>query len=198
MEIHTVINERWTATAGTLLNSYQLMAYPDALTGAGISAEQQYLVRRYQATLPPQPTGIMVAQFMAREDMESTLIRWMHRIISSQQSFRVSMSGFGALSSGQIYLRVQEQQPFQELATALQVVDQYVRSYDCPPVKRYTHPYLPLTGKVSNHVFGALEAEYAARQTDLSFEVKELLLIRCNHEQEKGRQINVFRLQPAS
>jgi len=119
MEIHTVISERWTATAGTLLNSYQLMAYPDAVTGAGIHAEQQYLVRRYQTVLPPQPTGIMVAQFMAREEMESTLIRWMHRIISAQQSFRVSMSGFGALSSGQIYLRVQEQEPFQELATAL-------------------------------------------------------------------------------
>ena len=197
MEIHTVISEKWTAAPGTLLNSYQLMAYPDTVTGTDIHAEQQYLVRRYQTTLPPQPTGIMVAQFMAREEMESTLIRWMHRIISSQQSFRVSMAGFGALSSKQIYLRVQEQEPFQELATALQVVDQYVRSYDCPPVKRYTHPYLPLTGKVADHVFGELEAEYATRKTDLSFEVKELLLVRYNHEQEKGRQINVFHLQPA-
>lgn len=197
MKIPTVASERWTATPGTLLNSYQLMAYPDAVTGAGIQAEQQYLVRRYQTILPEQPTGILVAQFMAREEMESTLIRWMHRIISTQTSFRVSMAGFGALSSKQLYLRIQEQQPFQELATALQVVDQYIRSYDCPPVKRYTHPYLPLTQKIADHVFGELVNEYASRKTDLSFEVKELLLVRRSHEQDTGRQINLFRLQPA-
>ncbi len=197
MEIPTVTSERWTAASGIVLNSYQLMAYPDAATGAGIKAEQQYLVRRYQTRMPEQPSGILVAQFMAREEMESTLIRWMHRIISTQMSFQVSMSGFGALSSGQVYLRVQEQQPFQELATALQVIDQYVRSYDCPPVKRYTHPYLPLTEKIADHLFGELANEYASRKTDISFEVKELLLVRRSHEQATGRQINLFRLQPS-
>ena len=197
MEIHTVIGKQFTAAAVDSLHTYKLMAYPDMETGETIKAEQQYLSRQYATNIPEQPTGILVAQFMAREDMEATLIRWMHRIISTQQSFNVSMQGFGALSSKQLYLRVQEQEPFQLLANSLQVVDQYIRSYDCPPAKRYTHPYLPLTNAVPDQVFDKVVEEYAARKITLGFEVKELLLIRKQHEQDTGKQINVFRLQPA-
>jgi hypothetical protein len=197
MEIHTVIGKQFTAAAVDSLHTYRLMAYPDMETGETIKAEQQYLSRQYATNIPEQPTGILVAQFMAREDMEATLIRWMHRIISTQQSFNVSMQGFGALSSKQLYLRVQEQEPFQLLANSLQVVDQYIRSYDCPPAKRYTHPYLPLTNAVSDQVFHQVVEEYAVRKISLGFEVKELLLIRKQHEQDAGKQINVFRLQPA-
>jgi hypothetical protein len=38
--------------------------------------------------------------------------------------------------------------------------------------------------------------EYAERKINLSFEIKELMLIRNRQETETGKQINLFRLQP--
>lgn len=198
MEIPTVMGHRSTGVTVNTLNRYRLMAYPDMETNLLIQAEQQYLQRQYRTPVPVQPSGIVVAEFMAREDMEATLIRWMHRIISTQFSFRVSMQGFGALSSKQLYLRIQEQLPFQQLANAMQVVDQYIRSYDCPPAKRFTHPFLPLTEAVPDQEFQHVADEYAGRKISLSFEVKELLLIRNRYEVEAGQQINLFRLQPVT
>lgn len=196
MEIPTIMGHTSTGITVNTLNRYRLMAYPDMETELLIKAEQQYIQRKYRTAVPVQPTGIVVAEFMAREDMEATLIRWMHRIISTQQGFRVSIYGFGALSSKQLYLRVQEQQPFQQLAGAMQVVDQYIRSYDCPPAKRFTHPCLPLTEVVPDEEFEKVVNEYAGRKLDVSFEVKELMLVRNRQEKETGKQINLFRLQP--
>lgn len=197
METTTINREAWASGMLTSLCRYQLMVYPDLATNTSIKAEQQYLYRQYQVNCPGECPGIMIAQFMAREDMEDTLIRWMHRIISTQNIFRVNIQGYGALSSRQLYLRVQEQEPFQQLATALQVIDQYIRSYDCPPLKRYTHPYLPLTGMVAAGVFDSLVEEYAPRKVNLSFEVNEIILIRHTNESTTGKQVNLFRLQPA-
>lgn len=196
MEIPTIMGHISTGIAVNTLNRYRLMAYPDMETDLLIRAEQQYIQRKYRTALPVQPAGIVVAEFMAREDMEATLIRWMHRIISTQPGFRVNIYGFGALSSKQLYLRVQEQQPFQQLAGAMQVVDQYIRSYDCPPAKRFTHPCLSLTEVVPDEEFEKVVHEYAERKLDLSFEVKELMLVRNRQEKEAGKQINLFRLQP--
>lgn len=196
MEIPNIMGHTSTGIAVNTLNRYRLMAYPDMETELLIRAEQQYIQRKYRAAVPVQPTGIVVAEFMAREEMEATLIRWMHRIISTQPGFRVNIYGFGALSSKQLYLRVQEQQPFQQLAGAMQVVDQYIRSYDCPPAKRFTHPCLPLTEVVPNEEFEKVVHEYAERKLDLSFDVKELMLVRNRQEKETGKQINLFRLQP--
>lgn len=196
MELPTILEQQSTGVSTQALSRYRLVAYPDMLTGLQIKAEQAYIQRQYQTSIPSEQPGIVVAEFMAREDMEATLIRWMHRIISTQSSFRVNIQGFGALSSKHLYLRVQEQQPFHQLAGAMQVIDQYIRSYDYPPVKRFTHPCLPLTGAVPEKAFDQVMQEFAARKLELSFEVKELMLIRSRHETEAGKQINLFRLQP--
>lgn len=196
MEIPTIMAHKSAGIAVNTLNRYRLMAYPDMETELLIRAEQQYIQRKYRTAVPVQPTGIVVAEFMAREDMEATLIRWMHRIISTQPSFSISIQGFGALSSRQLYLRVQEQEPFHQLAGAMQVVDQYIRSYDCPPAKRFTHPCLPLTEAVPDQEFDKVVHEYADRKLNLTFEVKELMLVRNRQEKETGKQINLFRLQP--
>ncbi len=196
MEIPIIMEQGSTGITTNTLNRYRLMAYPDTETELLIRTEQQYIQRRYRTAVPVHPTGIVVAEFMAREDMEATLIRWMHRIISTQDSFRVSIQGFGALSSRQLYLRVQEQQPFQQLAGAMQVVDQYIRSYDCPPAKKFTHPCLPLTEAVPEQEFDKVVHEYAERKLNLSFEVKELVLIRNRQETATAKQINLFGLQP--
>lgn len=198
MELPTIMGQRSADVSTQTLSRYRLVAYPDMLTDLQIKAEQAYIQRQYQTSIPSEQSGIVVAEFMAREDMEATLIRWMHRIISTQSSFRVNIQGFGALSSKHLYLRVQEQQPFQQLAGAMQVIDQYIRSYDYPPVKRFTHPCLPLTGAVPEKAFDQVMQEFASRKLDLSFEVKELMLVRSRHESEVGKQINLFRLQPGT
>ncbi len=145
----------------------------------------------YQLVARFEEGALTLAHFMAREDMESTLIRWMHRIISAQKSFTVTwQSGSGQSPSGH-YLRIQDPLPFQRLAKALQVVDQYVKSYGCPGMTFITQPCMPT---------GTRLAATAGDQDDIyrPFEVKELVLLRRQHQYDACKQVNVFGLQPAS
>jgi len=72
--------------------------------------------------------SLTLAHFWAREDMEETLIRWMHRIISAQKSFRVTLQS----PAEESVVRISDRQPLQQLARELKIVDDYVRSYGCP------------------------------------------------------------------
>lgn len=122
--------------------------------------------------------SLTLAHFWAREDMEATLIRWMHRIISAQKSFRVTLQAPTEAS----VVRISDRQPFQQLARELKIVDDYVRSYGCPDMKLITNPSFPA---------GTCDVLPA------SFEVTELVLVRRKHAFDANRQVNVFGLQPA-
>lgn len=136
----------------------------------------------YQLVTRTETGNLMLAHFMAREDMEATLIRWMHRIISAQKSFRVTLQPQQERVTTGPRLGITDQQPFQQLARELKVVDDYVKSYGCPDMKLITNPSLPANNNGS---------------TPASFEVKELVLMRKEHAFDTGRQVNIFGLQPA-
>lgn len=122
--------------------------------------------------------SLTLAHFWAREDMEETLIRWMHRIISAQKSFRVTLQS----PAEESVVRISDRQPLQHLARELKIVDDYVRSYGCPDMKLITNPSLPA---------GTCDALPA------SFEITELVLVRRKHAFDTSRQVNVFGLRPA-
>lgn len=136
----------------------------------------------YQLVTRLGAATLTLARFMAREDMEATLIRWMHRIISTQKSFRVTLQAQEELVSTCARLRIKDQQPFLQLARELKVVEEYVTSYGCPAMQLITNPSLPLPD---------------GEQGPDSFEVRELVLLRKEHPYDVGKQVNVFGLQPA-
>jgi hypothetical protein len=135
----------------------------------------------YQLVTRGEAGALTLAYFRAREEMEATLIRWMHRIISTQKSFRVTLQLQNEPLVPGNRLRIANRQPFEQLAKELKVVDEYVKSYGCPDMKLITNPSFPAGDD------GRL----------FSFEVKELVLVRREHAFDAGRQVNVFGLQPA-
>jgi 2'-5' RNA ligase len=191
------VQSRQVSAPVNSLYEYLLVAHPDADVYAQVMAEKQLFTAQYkeQVACKTKP-HITVANFLAKEEMESTLIRWMHRIISTQKKFTVTLDKYSGFAPHTIYLRVQDHQPFQQLAKELQVVDQYVRSYGCPEAQLITRPHLTIARRLPETVYRQAETVYAQKDFHASFEVKELLLLRRQHQFDSCKQVNVFGLQP--
>lgn len=192
-----MVRNRLAASGTSALNEYMLVVHPDETVGAKVMAEKQQFSLQYneQSAGRTKPY-ITVAGFQAREEMEPTLIRWMHRIISAQKKFNVTLNRYSGFPPHTIYLRVTDHMPFQALAKELQVVDQYVRSYDCPQMHFSCRPHMTIARRLQEDVYRQAEAEYANKDFRASFEVRELVLLRRTHSFDTCRQVNVFGLQP--
>lgn len=176
---------------------YQLVAQPDATVHAQVMAERQYFTAHFKTPIAVKtPLHITVATFLAMEPMEETIIRWMHRVISTKKTFTVTLDHYGAFRPHTIYLKVQDHQPFQQLARELKVVDQYIRSNGCPEMRLISNPYLTIARRLEEQTYQQAVTVYSEKTFDASFEVKELLLLKRQHQFDSCRQVNVFRLQP--
>lgn len=176
---------------------YLLVAHPDADVYARVMQEKQYFSTTFKTAIAAKTKPhITVANFLAVEPMEETIIRWMHRIISSKKSFRVTLDRYGAFRPHTIYLRVQDHAPFQQLAKELQVVDEYIRGYGCPEMRLITNPHLTIARKLQQETYSEAVVMYAEKSFHASFDVKELVLLRRQHQFDSCKQVNVFGLQP--
>ena len=186
-----------TFSAQVSMYEYLLVAHPDEAVYTKVMAEKQFFSAQYKEEIAIKTKPhITVANFLAMEAMEETLIRWMHRIISVQKKFMVTLDRYSGFAPHTIYLRVQDHQPFQQLAKELKVVDQYVRGNGCPEVHLATRPHLTIARRLPETVYRQAEAVYAKKEFHASFEVKELLLLRRQHQFDSCKQVNVFGLQP--
>lgn len=175
--------------------AYALAVVADAPVQAQMWAEQQYYADRYQLAPGFTDGRLILVQFMAREEMEGTLIRWMHRIISLQQRFPVSLQlGSGAAGSA-LQLRVANSSRFQQLADELKIVDPYLESNGCARIKPVLHPQLALTGTLAAAAYHEALADATHRRFEISFEVSTLVLLRRQHEFATCKQVNLFGLQ---
>lgn len=195
METGLVKNRTFSSQVS--MYEYLLVAHPDETVYAQVMAEKENFSAQYKAPIAGKTKPhITVANFLAMEAMEETLIRWMHRIISTQKKFKVTLDKYSGFANHTIYLRVQDHQPFQQLAKELKVVDQYVRSNGCPEVHLITRPHLTIARRLPENIYHAAANEYAQKNFYASFEVKELLLLRRQHQFDSCKQVNVFGLQP--
>ena len=153
-----------------------------------------YKVNDAKKTLP----HITVANFLAKEGMEDTIIKWMHRILSNQQRFDVMLNNYSGFPSHTVYARVQDPKPFRQLASSLKVIDQYVRSNGCPPVKLVFNPYLSIAKKLQANVFEKAMFDYSQKTFRAVFTVDELILLKRRNQFDKCRQVNVFKLSSPS
>jgi hypothetical protein len=75
------------------LYQYKLVVEPDAEVCEKVMTEKLSFCNEYESTLAIE-TGphITIAEFVAYEAMEDTIIRWMQRICSRQGSFAVTLN----------------------------------------------------------------------------------------------------------
>ena len=96
---------------------YSLVAYPGKEVEEKVIAEKQAFYEEFKekTAIKTQP-HITIANFLVKEAMEDTIIRWMQKIFVNQRSFTVTLNNYSGFPPHTIYLRVQNPAPFQQLA----------------------------------------------------------------------------------
>ena len=174
---------------------YLLVVHPAENVYAQLMQEKQHFFDTYKekVAIKTKP-HITVACFLAKETMEDTIIRYMHRIMSMQKSFTVTLNNYSGFPPHTVYARVQDHQPFKQLAETLKVVDQYVKSNGCPPAKFITHPHLSIARRLKAEVYEKAMFEFSQRTFHASFTANELVLLKRQTQFDTCKQVNVFKL----
>lgn len=179
------------------LYEYLLVAYPDAAVNKKVMAEKENFAAEYQQKIATKTKPhITIANFMAKEVMEETILRYTQRICSSHQSFEVALNNYSGFPSHTIFLRVQNQQPFKQLAQELTAISSYVKSCACPPVKLITNPHLSIARRLPETIYMKAIIDYSQKTFHETFMVNELVLLRRNNQYDLCKAVHVFRLQP--
>lgn len=178
---------------------YLLVVHPAKEIAEQLKLEKEdfsatYKVSVARKTLP----HITVANFLAKEDMEQTFTRWMYKIISGQKRFGVMLNNYsGFPSSKTVYARVQDHEPFKQLAASLKVIDQYVRDNGMPRAIIPNHPHLSIARSLQPNVYEKAIMDYSRKTFNASFMVDELVLLKRQNQYDKCRQVSVFKLGAA-
>jgi 2'-5' RNA ligase len=181
----------------SLRAEYLLVIYPYGDLQDKLLDEQQQFSSDYglSMTVRNKP-HITMAAFQAGDAMESTLIRWIQRICGRHRSFDLTLNNYSGFPPHTIYLRVQDHQPFRQLAQQLSAIDDFIRSSGCPPVNLIGHPYLSIAGSLTEQVYSRAMPDYSKKTFHGSFHVTELVLLKREHAFDSCKTVNVFHLLP--
>ncbi|MEO9071180.1 MAG: 2'-5' RNA ligase family protein [Ginsengibacter sp.] len=179
------------------LHKYLLVAHLDNEVSNKVMEEKQSFYDAYKEkediNIKPH---ITVSSFLAKESMEDTLIRWIQRICGQQKSFMATLNNYSGFPPHTIYLRVQDEHPFQKLTLDLKVINTYISSCACPPMKIISKPYVSIARSLPEDIYFKALTQYAHKSFHESFEVNKLYLIKKEHPYDAGKSINVFGLPP--
>ena len=178
---------------------YRLLAMPDGEMAEKLRGEKRDFQREYnQGKTGPETPAVMITEFIARDEMEETIIRWLQRITGEQKSFGITLNNFSGCPDHTVFLRIQDHSPFHELAVQLLPIDEYVQSYNCPPVRFARQPHLPIAENLPGSLYQAAIGDYSRRDFHGSFEVRELMLVRMGGGDSQEDRRAVLRLQPGA
>ena len=124
------------------LFEYLLVAHPSPELFALIEQEKRWFTEKYnQAIAAKTLPHITITNFLAIEEMELTINRWLQNICSLMTSFPVTLDGYGGFPPHTIYLRVKNHLSFQQLAKQLKPVDDITHNSGCPPFRIVNRPH---------------------------------------------------------
>jgi 2'-5' RNA ligase len=176
---------------------YLLVAHPDEKVNNKIVKEKEYFSDEYNQKIAIKTKPhITIANFVAKEAMEETIIRYMQRICLQQQAFSVMLNNYSGFPPHTIYLRVQNQQPFKQLAKELKAVSNYIDSCSCPRATLITNPHVTIARRLPESVYLKALMDYGQKTFHATFAVNELLLLKRTTLFDPYKPVNVFRLQP--
>jgi 2'-5' RNA ligase len=174
---------------------YLLVINPVAEVYGQVMEEKQQFYNTYKekAAIKTKP-HITVANFLAKEEMEGTIIRYMHRILGAQKTFDVMLNNYSGFPPHTIYIRVQQPEPFKQLADALRAVDNYVRSNGYPAAHLITKPHVTIARRLHNNIYSKAMTDYSQKIFNASFTVNELVLLKRQNQFDACQQVTVFKL----
>lgn len=176
---------------------YLLVAHPDENVYNKIADEKNVFFETYkQKVAVKTKPHIAIANFLATETMEETVIRWIHRICSQYKSFPVTFNNYSGFPPDTIYIRIQDHSPFKQLAVQLKVIDEYVRSNGCPEVRLIYRPHLTIAKALDNNVYDKAMLDYSQKTFHETFLLTGLVLLKRINQFDTCKEVNVFRFYP--
>jgi len=158
---------------------YLLIASPTKEVSEKVVEEKEIFYKNYGHSLAIQTRPhITIANFLAKEGMEETLARWIQNICHLQNSFTVTLNNYSGFPPHTIYLRVQDAEPFKKLANALKILDGFIQSNDCPPLKLITKPHLTIARQLPEYIYQTAIKEYSQKTFHEFFKVDKLILLK--------------------
>lgn len=179
------------------LYAYELQALLPQELLQQFGEEQSFARERFgKEAFSPAAAGITVARFHAREEMESTLLRWLNRVVGQQESFPVLFNNYSSMPGFPLYLRVQDPVPFRLLAESFRVIDGWLKGNDCPSLTLCHHPRLALAERLDQGKALEILLEFSGRCFRAEMELEELVLVRRAAGEEDHRVISRLKLLP--
>lgn len=181
------------------MTEYRLAVLPGRELEEKIAAERLELDAAIGASTVQEYSKhfIEVLQFMAREEMEDTLVRWMQKILSQEQSFSVSLNNYSAFPSHTIYMRVQENAGINQLIQKFGFLKDHVITTGGGKLSVHK-VYLALAQKLPLNVYEKMVPVYSRKTFHESFLVQELILLKRKDAFEKFKPVQVFGLLPST
>src|ERR1700759_3671492 len=175
---------------------YLLVVHPNEKTFNQLKIEKENFSLKYDSNIAKKTLPhITIANFLAKETMEETLIKWMNKIISVQQSFDVMINNFsGFPSSKTVYARIQNHEPFKQLATSLKTINTYINDNGFPNAKLINYPHMTIARSLQQNVYERAIMDYSHKTFNASFTVDELVLLKRQNQYDKCKQVSVFKL----
>jgi len=177
------------------INQYQLAVIPpDVICEQIINEKVQFSNTYLEKNADKSKPYIALANFMANEAMEETIIRWMNRAISIQTQFTVSFNNYSGIPTHSIYIRIQQIPSFKQITKALQPIDQYLQSANDHYIEMIANPHLCIAQHLSIDVFEKAMTDYSHKSFSGNFDVMQLALLRRKYAFENSKQISIFPL----
>jgi len=142
-----------------------------------------------ESTVSDKPPSITLACFMAREEMEDMVMRWLNRICNIQHSFMVTLNNFSAVPPQTIYIRVQDNTPFLQLASQLRLLDDFSRPADGRKWRIFDKPFIKL-GSLPEHAEQQQWFTYTHQVFHAAFMARKILLVK--RETNNWKTLSVF------
>ena len=150
---------------------------------------------RYAKAIKTRPQ-IVLANFLAWENMEDTIIRRLQSMTKEQRSFGVTLNNYSGFPSDTVYIRVQDTSSFKEINARLQALSPYIKQANAASAKMIQYPSINLAAQLPPEVYNEAIRDYSEKDFTASFSVTELVLLRRQHPYDKSKELGVFRLQP--
>lgn len=196
--METAVSYTQSQFRGSIIKEYLLVVNPEQDIWQQVMNLKAGFFNSYKdpVAIKTRP-HITIANFLAKEEMEETLLRWMHRIFSSLKTFPVALNNYsGFPNANTIYLRVQDHQPFKQLAKELKVIDELVQHNGLPKAHLISCPHMTIARRLDKPVYEKAMMDYSQKEFHAEFEVRELVLLKRTHQFDKCQQVSVFRLIP--
>lgn len=184
-----------SSTINTGYSDYELAAFPGQLALNDVLEEKLQFKENYGEKFSTESNArITIAQFRANEEMEETLIRYMHRIFFRQQGFDVDLNNYSSIPPHTIYLRVQNHLPFKKLISEMHVLNHYLNSGIKQTLSFPAVPRINIASNLPEPVYEKAIAAYSKKTFHQSFTVSELILFRSNPPYHSYQIVNIFKL----